>query len=311
MKSERTTISIVVVTVFIMAGIVAWSRLAPTNTDPTPAPIRPADGSVVPASDRVGARTLTICETCQGNVDGSLRIGVGNVRENGASLAFLLTTASGAKTAREFVRTGGLFTFEGYEVTVTRVREGGALNKLFGLFGRTGGAGGSITLTVVPPADNSRTVETDTRDSSSAAAAYRDACGDSDVRAAYYFGDSSVPPQYHRSYAIVVRDNAVRLLVESYGDVKTDETRNVDAKKLADALSDTKALNAIAPDAVPDGCTGGRMHGACALASDGTRHAVDFYACGEVNREQTVSLDAWGTKLRALIPDFEGKMKRE
>jgi len=35
----------------------------------------------------------------------------------------------------------------------------------------------------------------------------------------YSYGDSSVPPQYHRSYTITVTNEKLHIVVDSYGDI--------------------------------------------------------------------------------------------
>lgn len=38
----------------------------------------------------------------------------------------------------------------------------------------------------------------------------------------YYFGDASVPPDYHRSYSVTVTVDKVRVVVDSYGELLAD-----------------------------------------------------------------------------------------
>ena len=40
----------------------------------------------------------------------------------------------------------------------------------------------------------------------------------------YHYQDSSVPPEYHRSYTLTVTQGEADLVVDSYGDVLHDET---------------------------------------------------------------------------------------
>lgn len=44
------------------------------------------------------------------------------------------------------------------------------------------------------------------------------------TRVVYEYGDSSVEPQYHRSYVIEATPDSVRVVVDSYGDVLADTT---------------------------------------------------------------------------------------
>jgi len=62
----------------------------------------------------------------------------------------------------------------------------------------------------------------------------------------YRYQDASVPPEYHRSYDVIVGDGEARVVVDSYGDVLHDVTELVDvcdddeatarAERIADAI---------------------------------------------------------------------------
>ena len=40
----------------------------------------------------------------------------------------------------------------------------------------------------------------------------------------YSYGDSSVPPKYHRSYTITATKDGIRIVVDSYGNILADTT---------------------------------------------------------------------------------------
>lgn len=42
------------------------------------------------------------------------------------------------------------------------------------------------------------------------------------IEVQYAFNDSSVPPEYHRSYIITIRETKIHVIVDSYGDVLAD-----------------------------------------------------------------------------------------
>jgi hypothetical protein len=72
----------------------------------------------------------------------------------------------------------------------------------------------------------------------------------------YRFNDSSVPPEYHRSYTLTADASSANLVVDSYGDVLHDVTEPnvVDVwQRTIDASQDLADL----ADVTDDGCTGG------------------------------------------------------
>lgn len=75
----------------------------------------------------------------------------------------------------------------------------------------------------------------------------------------YSYEDSSVPPPFHRSYVLQVREDEAHLVVDSYGDVLADLTAPVPPAVWANLLG---GLDRIAAEVAgitddPQGCTGG------------------------------------------------------
>ena len=75
----------------------------------------------------------------------------------------------------------------------------------------------------------------------------------------YRFGDSSVPPQYHRSYTISISISEKTITIDSYGDVllqrQYDNTLD-EFLKFRDAIAEKKISKHEETDAL--GCTGGK-----------------------------------------------------
>src|SRR6056297_3524853 len=69
-------------------------------------------------------------------------------------------------------------------------------------------------------------------------------CGEGDgrfgeaTRVVYEYGDSSVEPQYHRSYMIEATHDSVRVVVDSYGDVLADTTCSMEAGRFETLLEE-------------------------------------------------------------------------
>jgi hypothetical protein len=75
----------------------------------------------------------------------------------------------------------------------------------------------------------------------------------------YRFIDSSVPPDYHRSYTLTVADGEARMVVDSYGDELHDVTQPVDDATWSELLDRATPLDGVDEDG-DDGCVGGTSH---------------------------------------------------
>jgi len=74
----------------------------------------------------------------------------------------------------------------------------------------------------------------------------------------YRFNDSSLPPEYHRSYTVTADEGQVHIVVDSYGDVLHDETAALDDQTWLTLLSAAKNLGAVSSgeqDECPPGST--------------------------------------------------------
>jgi hypothetical protein len=74
----------------------------------------------------------------------------------------------------------------------------------------------------------------------------------------YHFGDSSVPPEYHRSYTITITKSNAHLVVDSYGNIVNEATVDVDEKEfsqLLETIQESKIGNRKTAKNIE--CTGG------------------------------------------------------
>ncbi len=73
------------------------------------------------------------------------------------------------------------------------------------------------------------------------------------------FRDSSVPPEYHRSWQLTLDQESIRLVVDSYGDVLSDETLPMPALEWERFTADLPAAVAELGEPAPgqEGCSGG------------------------------------------------------
>lgn len=140
------------------------------------------------------------------------------------------------------------------------------------------------------------------------------ACGDDDNSVVaeigdqavieYHYGDSSVEPQYHRSYTLTVSSDEVHIVVDSYGDVLHDTTAPVPAEVWTELVENGGELAAIDPDG-DDSCDGGTSRSMTVTGGGEAVYDVSFGVCGGVNRDAADRLDAYVAPVIEAIPDWE------
>ena len=127
----------------------------------------------------------------------------------------------------------------------------------------------------------------------------------------YHYGDSSVPPEYHRSYTLTITKDEVHAVVDSYGDVLHDVTEPLPAAVWAELrdTADTVLDLDIEEDAEP--CAGGTTRGL--EIDDGGTMLVDvsFGACGGSNGEAETRVDRWIRPVIQAIPDWDSYLDTE
>lgn len=128
------------------------------------------------------------------------------------------------------------------------------------------------------------------------------------TKVVYEFGDSSVPPQYHRSYVITVTKENVHIVVDSYGDVLNDKEYEIEEKdfdSIVNALSEYGIKNRAKTED-NRGCTGGTTDGVQYYVGDIKEFDGYNYNCaGEKFGNLDGDVEGFASKMRELIPDFE------
>jgi hypothetical protein len=134
--------------------------------------------------------------------------------------------------------------------------------------------------------------------------------GIDEIRYCYY--DSSVPPQYHRSYTITVTESVLSILVDSYGDIISDlkfESSPEQFKKLLDLLDAGKVRNIT--ETKNEGCTGGTGEGIyCLKQSQILFHGKAFYCGNQTTGNLGGKITAFRETIKSMIPDWEKAMNR-
>ena len=123
----------------------------------------------------------------------------------------------------------------------------------------------------------------------------------------YYFRDAPIPPTYHRSYAITVTLNRVKIVVDSYGDIlaeKEYQIRNSQFKDVIHSLKRNRIRNSTL--GVDEGCTGGT----CEKISyaDGEKEIFSGTVChcgGEDTGDLAGDVKSFADDVRKLVPHLE------
>lgn len=71
------------------------------------------------------------------------------------------------------------------------------------------------------------------------------------------FRDSSVPPEYHRSYIVSATNKSATFIIHVYGDTLMDTTLNMEASRFLSFKSDLEELNIKIQEDENKACSGG------------------------------------------------------
>ena len=118
----------------------------------------------------------------------------------------------------------------------------------------------------------------------------------------YEFRDSSVPPPYHRSFALTFNQEQARMVVDSYGEVLADETRAMTSEAWDQVSSTFGVIENLKLEEPEPGCTGGTGFAVTVASAEADMLDVDGYVCGGVNGEANEEVAAWVAPVRSLFP---------
>jgi len=116
----------------------------------------------------------------------------------------------------------------------------------------------------------------------------------------YHFGDSSVPPEYHRSYTLTVRKGEARLVVDSYGDVLHDVSQPIGERLWTGLLDEVAELESSTLEE-ESGCTGGTSR-SLEVNDDGRMVRIDVGLCGGDHETEAAALDSF---VEPVLAEFD------
>lgn len=123
-----------------------------------------------------------------------------------------------------------------------------------------------------------------------------------DAVVTYAFYDSSVPPQYHRSMALIGTRDEARIVIDSYGDVLADESTPMPAGTWEQLGATLTLLEGLEIEQSEQGCTGGTSVDLTVIAGSTTIVALAPEFCAGSNEAAGAAIDEWIAPLRALFP---------
>lgn len=127
----------------------------------------------------------------------------------------------------------------------------------------------------------------------------------------YRFNNSSVPPQYHRSYSILVTETELQITVDSYGDILAEKRIELDKNRFAELLLELNRSGVKSgPERNSKGCTGGTSE-EFKCWTDASLILTGYVAhCGGQDTGNLYGdLPSFAKSLKALIPDFADLLK--
>ena len=123
----------------------------------------------------------------------------------------------------------------------------------------------------------------------------------------YYFGDASVPPEYHRSYTIIVTTNMVTIVLDSYGDILADEEYEITNEQFNDIRSslERNEIRNCTLGADED-CTGGTSERISYSDGENEIFSGSVYHCGgEDTGNLCGDVTIFADDVKNLVPNLE------
>ena len=126
------------------------------------------------------------------------------------------------------------------------------------------------------------------------------------TRVEYRYTDSSVPPQYHRSFVIDVTRDTARVVVDSYGEVLARDSRAISPEEFRAVLETIEEAGlTIVPEKENEGCTGGTTETVVLYGEGGILFQGWVYHCaGDDYGTMEGDVEAVAHEIRALIPNL-------
>jgi hypothetical protein len=126
----------------------------------------------------------------------------------------------------------------------------------------------------------------------------------------YEYGDSSVPPEYHRSYKIRVEGLIIDIVVDSYGDIINKKSFKLTEEDIKEIIKSLNKINFTKKYPSLTGCTGGISKTITIKTKTDELKTNIYYCGGEPSEKITSKVDEFAKMLISKIPKFSEVLKR-
>lgn len=127
----------------------------------------------------------------------------------------------------------------------------------------------------------------------------------------YSYGDASIPPEYHRSFSVTVASNDVRIVVDSYGKIISDEVYNITNEQFVNIISSFKR-NQIRNCSLREreSCPGGTSERISCRDEKSELFSGQIYHCGSRNGGNMCgNIASFANDVKSLIPNLKDLLK--
>ena len=123
----------------------------------------------------------------------------------------------------------------------------------------------------------------------------------------YSYQDSSLPPEYHRSYTITVTADTAKVVIENYSEILVNEEYAVTEKQFA-GVKESLVTNNIRACELGDNipCPGGSSENVTYSDAEEELFSGTVYNCGgEDSGDMCGDVASFAEAVKSLVPNFE------
>ncbi len=121
----------------------------------------------------------------------------------------------------------------------------------------------------------------------------------------YGFNDSSVSPEYHRSYTITISPTNIHVQVDSYGDVLADKNLPISSNQFEELIQTINEANLVSGRNEPaDPCDGGTSESLTIKAADKQVYNGYFDHCADAPSDSMGNIELVMDAIHELVPNL-------
>jgi len=127
----------------------------------------------------------------------------------------------------------------------------------------------------------------------------------------YHFGDSSVPPPYHRSYTVEIDKDSLSIVVDSYGSILAERSYQLDSLQFDSIVANIDKYQIENQKQVKNkGCTGGTSESISYFSGDEKLFSGYVYHCGGKDfGDMKGEVREFAREIKILIPELDSLLR--